>query len=127
MAVVVFGDLLRITDDELIELFTKQGKAELKQKREKSAIIFMSSIKDATLAQQNLNDTIQYGVHINVSAELIGFLKELKPDILKECFNIGMFDFEVGWFHGDAVLENRMSLLIFQRQPHLIGTQCEQL
>ncbi|KAA6357991.1 MAG: hypothetical protein EZS28_046482, partial [Streblomastix strix] len=36
-----------------------------------------------------------------------GFLKELKPDILKECFRFGESNFEVGEFYGDAVLEYR--------------------
>ncbi|KAA6386816.1 MAG: hypothetical protein EZS28_017658 [Streblomastix strix] len=107
MAIVVFGDLREITGDELIALFLQYGTAILKQKRENSAIILMSSVKAAAMAQRDLNDTIQYGIRINVSAELVGFLKELKPDILKECFRFGESNFEVGEFYGDAVLEYR--------------------
>ncbi|KAA6378804.1 MAG: hypothetical protein EZS28_025669 [Streblomastix strix] len=44
---------------------------------------------------------------------------ELKTEVLKHCFKFGSSEFEVEEFHGDAVLEYRMSLAILDRQRNL--------
>ncbi|KAA6400856.1 MAG: hypothetical protein EZS28_003615 [Streblomastix strix] len=119
MAIVVFGLPENVSEEQLAALFSLYGKVNLSFKQGNSAIIVMSQVEAAALAQEDLNNKKQFGARINVGVNLAEYLRMLKPVELINCFRFGSPEFEVEEFHGDAVLEFRISLLILQRQPTL--------